>query len=83
MNAKTLIDFNKKEAIPDIIRAMIEAYEPFRYGGCGQKGNAFLTKMQKITCIYEKYIVNNSCDVFSPKVQMTSKFLALRLWMGI
>ena len=82
MNAKKLIDFNKKDEIPQLIKSVFMAYEVFRYDSCGQKQPVFLRKMAHIARLYEAQIKSVDCDVFNAKLSLPPKFLALRLLMG-
>lgn len=82
LTSQKLFDFKGKSKLPDIIKEILNAEKDFRYDNCGYSTPRFLKKMLKMTALYEAQIKKVDYDLFDPKMNMTPKCMALRLWLG-
>ena len=82
LTSQKLFDFKEKDKLPDIIKEILNAEKDFRYDGCGYNAPKFLKKISQMTALYEAQIKKVDYDLFAPKMTMTPKCMALRLWLG-
>ena len=81
LNEKKLIDFNEKEKLPQIIKCIVEDKKYFQNDSCGKNKPKFMRKISHMTAIYKSQLSSVEYDVFNPRMGVTPKFMALRLWL--